>query len=277
MGSAAKHIIFIVCIITLLVLCIVYPFLPGEYDPLALPISLIAQSIGVIGIPLAIIGVLWLLMPKFNFVFALISTVIGSFGLLIIALVATLSVGKSFGIIMLVWGAWLVVRLIPKIKRLKTEPGQSNVAGLYSIILPVSVLIVQVVLLKPVTTWSRNRAMENAEEYIADIEGYHTKYGQYPTGLQAQDKDYQPGVTGVEKYHYLAFGDSYNLSFEQPRFFFDQFGTREWVVYNPQDEHRSYSHTAWFMSFTPEQMNSTQGWYKSGNTNRAHWKYFLFD
>jgi hypothetical protein len=80
----------------------------------------------------------------------------------------------------------------------------------------------------------------------------------------------------VERYVYVPQGDSYNLSFEQPRFLLDRFGTREWVVYNPRDEHRVYSHTAWLLP-PPGVAEASQGWYASGETGHAHWMYFLFD
>jgi hypothetical protein len=90
-------------------------------------------------------------------------------------------------------------------------------------------------------------------------------------------KDYYPNTVGVEKFHYLPFGNSYNLSFEQPRFFLDIIGTKEWVVYNPKDEHRVYSHTSWFLLLSPEESEIRQGWYSSADTKHKHWKSFFFD
>ena len=80
---------------------------------------------------------------------------------------------------------------------------------------------------------------------IREIEAYRTRHGRYPLSLHAQHEDYKPDVVGVEMYLYAPNGDGYNLSFEQPKFFLDRFGTREWVVYNPRDQHRMYSHAAW--------------------------------
>jgi hypothetical protein len=69
----------------------------------------------------------------------------------------------------------------------------------------------------------------------------------------------------------------YNLYFEQPKFLFDQFGTRELVVYNPKDTHLMLSHTSWHMLLEPHQLRLTQGWYASYDTGIPHWKYFWFD
>jgi hypothetical protein len=58
---------------------------------------------------------------------------------------------------------------------------------------------------------------------------------------------------------------------------FDNIGTREWVVYNPRDEHRMYSHTSWFLLLSPEELERSQGWYAVHDSPTPHWKYFSFD
>lgn len=86
--------------------------------------------------------------------------------------------------------------------------------------------------------------MSNSSDFIGDIEAYHVQHGRYPASLLAMWKDYYPDVIGVEKYHYAPGDNAYDLFFEQPRFLLDNIGTRGWVVYNPGDEHRMFSHTA---------------------------------
>lgn len=80
---------------------------------------------------------------------------------------------------------------------------------------------------------------------------------------------------GTEKRAF--YEDSYNVIFRKPRFFFDNFGTREFFVYNKQDEHIMLSHTSWILIFTPEEMHRTQGWYAVHDASSPHWKYFWFD
>jgi hypothetical protein len=145
------------------------------------------------------------------------------------------------------------------------------------IVIPVYILAIQLLIAKPITEWSRDRTIFNANEYIRDIENFKSKNGYYPKTLQAMYKDYYPQTVGIEKFHYLCFGDAYNISFEQPRFFLDVIGTKEWVVYNPKDEHRVYSHTSWFLLLSPEQAEGSQGWYTSTTTKHQHWKSFFFD
>lgn len=118
--------------------------------------------------------------------------------------------------------------------------------------------------------------MANAAELIARIEAYYDRHAQYPASLQAQYGDYDPNRVGIDRYHYMRRGGSYNLAFEQPRFLLDDIGTREWVVYNPRGEHRVYSHTSWLL-LPSAAAEPIQGWYASGDAGRAHWKYFLFD
>ncbi len=277
-SDIAKNISIILGITLILSLCIVYPFLPGEYDALAMPISIMVQSFGAIGLLLSIVGLLWLAIPKNHFVFAIIFLYLSTFIILILAFFAFLSAAKSLGFVLLLVWAVVFLYLKTKLSQLKSASQiKFKFLPFYLILLPIFILIIQLVLAKPLTQWSRNKAIANANEYINHLKDFHKKYGHYPQSIQAMHKDYVPQIAGIEKYHYLQYGDSYNISFEQPRFLFDVIGTREWVVYNPKDEHRAYSHTSWFLLLSPEQLEQSQGWYASGNTEHSQWKCFLFD
>lgn len=269
------HIILFPALTALLILGIAYPFLAGDYDQLAIPISTMIQVFGLVGLALLPVGVLWLAAPKYTFGFAITAMIVCTFIILILSLFAALSVGKSFGVLTLLLWTFMVILLIPKIKSLKNQTTRTPWLPAYLIYLPMVSLFFQLTMAKNLTQRSRNRAIENANRFIRHIEEYHTQHGQYPLTLQAQYKDYYPDVAGVEKYLYAPHGKGYNLSFEQPRFLLDKFGTREWVVYNPLDENRVYSHVAWLLP--THQQEPSQGWYASGDTGHPHWKYFLFD
>ena len=282
------HSLRIAGILILIVLGILYPFIPGEYDSLAMPLSIMIQAFGVLGMLLVPAGILWLayeLRRRQNhsekahrYSFALASLVIASFIAIVLALIAFATVGLSFGLIALSLWLYIVIRLLPRVRSLKSEESERlNSTPLYLIVIPIATLVFQLVLAAPLTEFSRNRAITNSNEFIWDIEVYHDKYGHYPVSLAAMWKDYYPDVTGVEKYHYLPYGESYNLFFEQPRFFLDNLGTREWVVYNPEDDQRMYSHTSWFLLLTPEELERSQGWYEAHDAATPHWKYFWFD
>lgn len=270
-----KHAIIIVALSALIVLAIVYPFLPGEYDPLALPVSIMIQALGWVGLPLVLVGLIWLAAPKRAFPLAIAAALFGTFVVLITALLATLSVGKILGALAFLVGAGLIAVFISQIKTLRNYSGVFNPTPVYLIVLPLVTLLGQLILTDSITNWSRNRAIAAARQHIEDLERHYAAHGSYPINLHAQHKDYQTGVVGVEKFFYAPQGDGYNLSFEQPRFFSDQFGTREWVVYNPRDENRMYSHVTWLMPGAGSSGN--QGWYESANTEHKHWKVFWFD
>lgn len=54
-------------------------------------------------------------------------------------------------------------------------------------------------------------------------------------------------------------------------------GTREWVVYNPKDEHQVYSHASWLLLLSPRESEIRQGWYATEPARQKHWKSFYFD
>ncbi len=287
-----RHLLRIAGILLLIVLCISYPFLPGGYDGLAMPLSTIAQAFGGLGLPLVPVGIWWLVyevhsqarrkqnlpIRERSYLFALVSVIVASLIAMAIAVIALATVGPSFGLLTLALWLYVTARLIPRLRLLKKAQSQQlNAAPLYLTLLPIAIVVFQAVSAAPLTDFSRNRAIINSNEFIRDIEAYHDKYGHYPVSLAAMWKDYYPDVVGVEKYYYSPFGESYNLFFEQPRFLFDNIGTREWVVYNPMDDHRMFSHTAWFLLLTPEELERSQGWYAVHDASTPHWKYFWFD
>jgi hypothetical protein len=274
--AATKHIVIIVLLAALIVMAIIYPFMPGEFDPLAVPVSILVQGFGLVGLPLVLLGLLWLIAPKHAFMLAAGSMIFGTFMILVVGLVATLSVGKILGILALTAWSIFVLLVSPKLKSLRSSPAEFQPTPIYLVVLPLISLGAQFVLVKPVTNWSRDRAIEMATQYIEDIEKYHSTHGSYPATLHAQHKDYQTNVVGVEKYFYALQGEGFNLSFEQPRFLLDRFGTREWVVYNPRDENRMYSHVSWLMPAS-DWGEGPQGWYDTGSTKYQHWRWFYFD
>lgn len=277
MRPALTHVVILAALAALLVLCIAYPFLPGRYDRLALPLSTMAQVFGVVGLPLVPIGLLWLAVPRFGFGLAILSLIVGTLVALVLALFATLSVGNAFGVLTLAVWTMSVIQLRPRLTRARrADKGLFNPAPVYLILLPTVGLVAQLALAGVLTTSSRARAIANAREFIAEVEAYRATHGRYPLSLQAQNRDYDPEVVGVEKYVYAPSGDAFDLSFEQPRFLLDRFGTREWVVYNPSGQHRAYSHTAWRLG-SPDEQSQSQGWYASGETGYPRWRYFWFD
>ena len=118
MTKIATHIRLLLVLTALIAMGLAYPFLSGDYDRLAVPISTMIQVFGLVGLGLVPVGALWLLIPKYKFGFAITALIIGTFVILIISLFATLSVGKSFGVLSILLWMLCIVVLIPKIKSL---------------------------------------------------------------------------------------------------------------------------------------------------------------
>src|SRR5688500_10564246 len=49
-----------------IILCTVLPFLPGPYDSLAVPLSMIAQLIGLVGLVLVPVGAFWIAAERWS-------------------------------------------------------------------------------------------------------------------------------------------------------------------------------------------------------------------
>ncbi|GIH28373.1 hypothetical protein Aph01nite_66830 [Acrocarpospora phusangensis] len=280
----ALHGVFIGAIAAFLVLLLLYPFLPGAYDSLAMPLSMMVQIFGGVGILVVITAIPWLIYEVWNkrkrksHYFAIVSMGTSTIVALAVSLAAAAQFGLSLGV--LSFTLWIValMRWARRMTLLKTaETRRFNPAPVYLVLLPLIALAGQILLAAPLTTSSRDHAIANAAELVRDIERHRAEFGSYPESLLAVWPDYLPAVTGIEKYNYAKSGESYNVSFEQPRFFFDIFGTREFVMYNPRDEQLMPSHASWILIWPAERIRTTQGWYASGDTGTPHWKYFRFD
>lgn len=59
-----RHSFGIIVVVAFIVLCTVLPFLPGRYDGLAVPLSVMAQAGGITGLVLAPCGLLLLIAER---------------------------------------------------------------------------------------------------------------------------------------------------------------------------------------------------------------------
>jgi len=287
-----RHIAQISALTIVVIVLIFYLFIPGTYDGAASGLSTVVQLFEAVGLLLVPLELAWIFyevqkharrkknLPNKSrgYRFALSALIIASILLTPISLLILFGIGVSFGVLTLAFWLSTILRLRPGLRALKETEGDGfNSAPVYLIVIPLIVLVAQILLARPATEFSRNHVIANGAELIEDIEQYHATYGRYPEALLAVWKDYYPDIVGIEKFHYVPHEGAYNLYFEQPRLFFDIFGTREFVVYNPADEHLMLSHTSWFMLLTPEQLEETQGWYEVNDASSPHWKYFWFD
>ena len=284
-----KHLARISALIILILVCMFLPFLPGNYDDLAVTLSFMAQLLAFAGVLLVPIGVLWLISELRaqasrrrgqpargkRYYFAVAALVVGTLVIVIVSLAAFGNVGPSLGIALLALWAYCLWRIVPGLKALRYKENPSfNPAPLYLICIPLAALILRMTLVAPAIEFSRNYAIRHSAELIEDIEAYRDANGQYPVSLASLWKDYKPGIRGVEQFHYEPSGEAYNVFFEQ--FAYD-LATREIVMYNKLDEQVITSHDSWILVLSPADLESARGYYAVNDASVPHWKYFWFD
>lgn len=270
----------------------VYPFLPGRHDPVAVPLSAVVQVFAGGSLLLVPVGVLWLACEIHRFRqrkrgksevsgrrgFALVSLVIFGFVSAIAALAASAVAGYSLSIPLAGLSALAAVNMWRRARVQKpASPDAVPPAPLWMILAPLALLAVQLGAARPLTDYSRQRAITRSAEMIQAIEQYRARQGGYPATLEAVWRDYSPSVTGIDRFRYVSQGNSFLLLFEQPRFLFDDFGVREFVVYSPDDQHRIVSHDSWILLLSPEEMERNPGWHATRPTMNPRWWSFHFD
>ena len=60
-GGLGKHLVRATALAACLTLCLLLPFFPGRYDALAVPLSMMTQLFGMVGLVLVPVGAGWLL------------------------------------------------------------------------------------------------------------------------------------------------------------------------------------------------------------------------
>jgi hypothetical protein len=266
-----------------IILATVLPFLPGPYDSLAVPLSLMCQVAGLVGLLLVPVGALWLAsghwrLSRGRYALAIAAMVALSVVAVSMSLAALATHGPLLGVGTAAISLYVATRLWPVIRPVKgAPPWPVHPAAFYLLIVPIAVALIQAAVVAPAIELSRNRAVRNSAALIADIEKYRTAHGRYPASLLSLHEDhYKPGVIGIRGYQYEPSGDAYNVLFEQ---FALNFGTREFVVYNARDEQAVTSHKIDLLELSPAQLalERRRGHYAVHDGPQPHWKYFWFD
>lgn len=289
------HLLGIVLTIAFILFCTLLPFLPGSYDNLAIALSEMAHMFGVVGLLLVLVGLLWIGVERSSrlaqkrHLFPLLALIASTlvWATLCLAAIVHSGVVLAFAVV-LIWvlvlrKAWARFRQGASpdrssgpLDRPSAPPARSSALPFYLIAVPIAVALLQWTLVDRAVEMSRNRAIANSAPLIAAIEEYRNRNGRYPTSLLAEHPDIRPQVMGIREYHYEPHGAAYNLVFEQFNY---RFGTREFVVYNPLDEHVMTAHAIDILQMTPEQLvlERTRGHYSRHDLPQPHWKYFWFD
>jgi hypothetical protein len=144
------HISKQVIVLTVLTLGIIYPFMSGDFDRLAFPLSTIIQGFGIVGVILSLFGLIWILMPNKYKIFSIVSIYLFGFLIVVFTFFAYLIAGVLFAI-----GVFLVLGLLLlKLKQRMMKPIEREImtfVPIYVIVLPLSILTVQLLIAKLMT------------------------------------------------------------------------------------------------------------------------------
>ena len=276
------HSLGIAAAIAAIILVTILPFLPGTYDTLAAPLSMMARVFGYVGLLLVPVGAVWVAsaywtgLARWQYASAVVALIASSIVAILVSLAGLVFSGALLTACALAIWVYAASRAVARLRRWHMGAPHRSAAGCYLLIVPAAVLPVQMALLPRAIEFSRNRAIENSGRLIAAIEQYRNAYGRYPESLLSVHEDIHPGVMGIERYLYEPRGDAYNVLFEQSAL---HFGTREFVMYNPRDVHAFTSHKRDRLELTPAQLalDQTRGHNALHDAKHPHWKYFWFD
>lgn len=282
-----RHIIWILLLATVLVTAIFLPFLPGDYDSMAVPFSLMVQLAGFTGLPLAVIGLPWLVYELNKksretdrryvgtYRFAMTALIFSSLMALGFALGAFATESRFLGFSILVFFGGVFVLLFRKVRQWKDRQNRSFYpAPVYLVCLPLLLVSSRMMFIEEAIAYSRAQAIKQSEQIIQDIETYYKNNGHYPVSMLSVNKDYKVFVIGIKQFEYELNGEAYNLFFEQ---FAAPFGTKEIVMYNKLDQHEMTSHDQDLLLLDASNLNLQRGYFRKYDLPQPHWKYFWFD
>jgi len=278
-----KHLLGIVAAIAFVVLCTLYPFLPGSYDGLAVAVSEMAHMFGILGLLLVPIGLLWIAADRSErlvqkrHLFPLLALIASTLVWAGLCLAAVMQSGLVSGFAIVALWVWMLHKAWTNLRRTRSTPlERPSALPFYLVAVPVVVALLQWAFVERAIESSRNRAILNSAPLLAAIEEYRERNGTYPASILAEWPDYKPDVIGIREYRYEPHGEAYNLVFEQFNY---RLGTREFVVYNPRDEHVMTAHARDILELTPDQLalDRTRGHNARYDLPQPHWKIFWFD
>jgi hypothetical protein len=284
-----RHLVIMSAAIGLVVGCMFYPYLPGDYDGFAVTLSVMSQLFAMAGLLLVPLGLAWLAYeirirsretearprtdfgPWFSWAAIGVATLVA----VVVALGSVVDHHFSAGFVALALWAYVATRLAGILKSARRPAKRTfNPAPLYLILLPIVAAAFKFALVGRAAEVSRNRAIDGSAALIRDIERYRDTHGYYPRSLQSLWDDYRPSVKCVERFHYEPNGDFYNVYFEH---FAVALDVKEIVMYNKQDEQDFSSHNMDLLQLSTADIDRMRGYVSVHNAGRPHWKYFLFD
>lgn len=274
----------------LLVLIIVFPFLPGPPSGLVLVLSVLGQITGFLGLVFLPVAVTWTILELrrqikirkgvvyngssygYSILVLVLCTLI--YSLVVLALFPT--AGILSGSMAVVVGVFFFVLALRGINRTQKHPGKKfNMVPLYFLTLPVIAFFARSFVLGPVSDFSREYAIERSQPLIASIEAYRMEKGEYPETLAAlgEKNTGKPFIIGISEYRYNRIDGQYSLSFSQ---WLDFGSLEEIVLYDKTDlAHRLTGRYAEYdYRFD---LCRIKGAFSKGETRYSNWKYYHCD
>jgi hypothetical protein len=276
-----RRLLTILGIAALITAAAALPFVPGSYDPLAAPVSMLAILFGRVGLLLVIGAALWTFAERARA--SAPARYAAAIGAVIVVAVVSLAMALgafalsfTIGLTMLAACATSIIYFVRRARRLRSDSPPRGSIPVVLAAVPVLTLAAQLLLADTLTESARNRAIANAAPLITVIERHRAERGRYPRSFASMHPDINTGVIGVDRYRYEPADSAYNLYFELPSF---RLGTREVVMYSPHDEHAMTSHLLDVLELSPEQLRieRTRGHNELHSARQPHWKYYWFD
>lgn len=281
MRHALSHLARGAALTTGVVGAVLWPCLPGSYDPLALPLSLMARCVSWSLLILVPVGLAWGYRDRFAGRPAgarlLGTAIVGSTG--IVGAVVVLTAAAFGGVALALVSAAIVAILIRSRSARWTEAaagmGSGPVAMLYLVAVPCASLALHLWLFEPARAANRARLIASAGPLIAGLETYRRERGVYPESLLSVTTDYRPRSVSVPRFLYERAGDAYTLAVEQPPAALDM---REFVVFNPAGRAVLFSHDSDRLLYQGEDLERRRGFpswaYVPGHPG---WRVLRFD
>ena len=217
MQQGIRHALQLAAITSLPLVCMFYPYMPGPHDRLAVTLSAMAQGLGLTGVVLVPIGILWLLhelavlharrqgsaTPRDRRSWFALGAIAASAGVMAgVAFAAATHTGPSLAVAVLIAWVLFIRSALTSVRRMRiSHDSEFKLVPLYLILAPGFLVLAQQMYLPSAVEFGRQRAIEGSTQFISAIEGYRAAHGRYPVSLASVHHDYDPPTVGVERYH----------------------------------------------------------------------------
>lgn len=276
----------------LLVFLIVAPFLPGPPNRFVVGLSVLGQATGLAGLLLIPAALVWIIYEmrkarvakvKMNWKVPYSMTIIS---LVIVFLIFGLfAMGIYFNegwitgtmvALVFIGVMGLAFRAVSKLKR--RDDNRFNPTPIYLSIIPIIAFLTNLFIVAPVSDYSRNAAIRQAQGLINMIEDYKFREGEYPESIDVLREKYNtripaPKIMGVLNYRYNKINEDYSLSFSQ----WLDWGSLEVIVLYDKNNLRNKlkgRYADWDYKFD---LCRTKGAFASYDTKFKNWRYYLCD